>query len=113
MSFRLIVSNTVTIPVSGSMPDAAGKPSRFSFTLRAKRLSLSELRTMTDGVDDRTAPQFLLDNVQGWDNVLDDDGNLVPFSRDALEQMLEILGMAGLILSAYVEACGAKGAAKN
>lgn len=112
MSFRLTVSDTVTVPVNGNMPDAAGKPARFSFTLKARRLSLSELRSLTEG-DDRTAPQFLLDNVIGWEGVLDEDGNQVPFARAALEQMLEILGMASLILGAYVEACGAKGTAKN
>lgn len=112
MSFRLTVSDTVMVPISGTMPDASGKPTRFSFTLRARRLSVQELKALTEG-DDRTAPQFILDNVLGWDGVLDDDNNQVPFSAPMLEQMLQILGMASLILSAYVEACGAKGLVKN
>jgi hypothetical protein len=58
-------------------------------------------------------PELLADVVNGWDGVLDDDGNPVPFTPTNLAALLEIVGMAGVMFAAYLESCGAKGTAKN
>ena len=34
-------------------------------------------------------------------------------TESALHSLLDIVGMAGLVLKAYIEACGAKGKEKN
>lgn len=112
MAFRLYVSNTVTVPVAGKLPGADGKPSAFSFSLQAKRLGQSALKDLLDA-NTRTVPEVLQDVIAGWDGVLDDDGNQVPFTPANLTSLLEIVGMAGVIFAAYLDACGAKGAAKN
>jgi hypothetical protein len=112
MAFRLYVSNTITVPVAGKLPGADGKPAAFSFSLQAKRLSQSALRDIVDS-NQRTVPELLADVVTGWDGVLDDDSNQVPFTPANLAALLEIVGMAGVIFGAYLESCGAKGTAKN
>jgi hypothetical protein len=112
MAFRLYVSNTITVPVAGKLPGADGKPAAFSFSLQAKRLSQTALRDIVDS-NTRTIPELLSDVVTGWEGVLDDDNNQVPFTPANLSALLEIVGMAGVIFSAYLESCGAKGTTKN
>lgn len=112
MSFRLVVSDTITVPVAGRLPDAAGKMQPFSFSLKARRLPASELKAAVD-TSEVTVPEFLGGLVHGWNGVLDEEGRELPFSQEALGQLFEIVGMAGLAFGAYIEACGARGKEKN
>jgi hypothetical protein len=112
MSFRLVVSNTISVPVAGRLPDASGRAVPFSFTLTARRLPATELLSAIES-NDRTVPEFLDSVMLGWSGVQDDDGVELPFSASALNSLLDIVGMAGLVLKAYIEACGAKGKEKN
>jgi hypothetical protein len=45
--------------------------------------------------------------------VLDDQGAELAYSPAALEALLDIVGMSGLVFSAYIEACGVRGKEKN
>lgn len=112
MAFRLHVSNTVTVPVSGKLPGPDGKLAPFSFELQARRLQQSELREFVEQ-NTSTVPEVLAEVVTGWSKVLDDDGNEAPFTQAAFAQLMDIVGMSGLIFAAYLEACGAKGVQKN
>jgi hypothetical protein len=112
VSFRLVVSDTITVPVSGRLPDAAGRMQPFSFTLKARRLPASELRTAVEA-SDTTVPEFLAGLVHGWSGVLDDEGRELPYSPAALAQLFEIVGMAGIVFQAYIESTGARGKEKN
>lgn len=112
MAFKLVVSNTVAVPVAGRLPDASGRPVPFSFTLQARRLPAGELRQAIEA-NDRTVPEFLASLVEGWSGVQDDAGRELPFSAEGLNALLDIVGMAGVMFSAYLEACGAKGKEKN
>ena len=112
MSFRLVVSDTVAVPVAGSLQDANGRPSPFSYSLVCRRLPASELRAAIEA-NEATVPEFLASVVQGWNGLQDDSGQPLPYSPTALEQLLDIVGMASVAFSAYVQACGAKGKEKN
>lgn len=112
MSFRLVVSDTIQVPVAGRVPDAAGRMQPFSFTLKARRLPASELKAAVDA-SEVTVPEFLASLVHGWSGVLDDDGHELPHSSEAFARLMEIVGMAGICFAAYIEACGARGKEKN
>ena len=112
MSFRILVSNTVAVPVAGSIPDATGRATPFSFTLVCRRMPASELRQQIDA-NDQTVPEFVAGVCQGWSGVQDEGGQPLAYSGAALEQLLDVVGMAGLCFTAYVAACGAKGREKN
>ncbi len=112
MTFRLVVSDTITVPVAGRLPDAAGRPVPFTFSLTAKRLPAGELRAAIDA-NDRTVPEFLQSVIRGWSGVLDEQGAELPYSPAAFDALLDIVGMASLIFPAYIEACGVKGKEKN
>lgn len=112
MAFRLVVSDTITVPVSGRLPDANGRAVPFTFTLTARRLPAGELRAAVDA-NDRTVPEFLGSVIRGWSGVLDDQGAELSYSPAALDALLDIVGMSGLIFGAYIEACGVRGKEKN
>lgn len=112
MTFRMVVSDMVSVPVSGRLPDANGRAVPFSFTVLARRLPASELRTALES-SDRTVPEFLSSVMRGWSGVQADDGAELPYSQPALDALLDIVGMANLIFGAYIEACGVKGKEKN
>lgn len=110
MSFKLVVANKVRFSVKGVMPNEAGVFAPFEFTLEADRMGSTELQGLaTDAT--RTVADVLADKVKGWQGVTGPDGEPVPFGPEALGQLLDVVGMAPLVLGAYVAACGAK--AKN
>lgn len=110
--FRLKVSDTVVVPVSGSIPGEDGRAQPFAFTLRCKRLTAAAIKAELDN-DERTVADFLASVIEGWAGVADADGMELPFSRAALDELLAIVGMAGVCFTAYLSAVGAKGKAKN
>jgi hypothetical protein len=112
VSFRLAISDTITVPISGRLPGADGRMQPFSFTLKARRLPASELRAAVDA-SDTTVPEFLGGLVHDWSGVLDDEGREITFSAAALAQLFEIVGMAGVCFAAYIESTGARGKEKN
>lgn len=112
MAFRLVVSDTISVPVSGRMPGEAGRNNPFAFMLQCRRLAADELRTELNA-DDRTVPEFLTSVVQDWTGVQDADGRELPFTTAGLAELLNIVGMNAVILAAYIEACGVKGKEKN
>ncbi|MBL8351198.1 MAG: hypothetical protein JNL87_12910 [Burkholderiaceae bacterium] len=112
MAFKLVVSDTVTVPVKGSLPNAAGVAAPFAFSLQARRLQADALRDLAQD-NERTVAEFLASVVFDWSAVLGEDDKPAPFSEAGLAQLLNIVGMAGLAFTAYVEACGARGKEKN
>ena len=112
MAFRLVVSDTVTVAVQGKLPDGAGKLQAFSFGLVARRMPQSEL-SATLKMQDVSFGEWLAERITGWSGVLDEDGNEVPFTPPHLHALLDIVGMSSLIVTAYLESCGARGQQKN
>ena len=110
--FKLLVSDTITVPVAGRLPDAAGNFAPFSFTITARRLPADKMREVLLN-EELLTTDFLRSVIQGWASVMDEGGNQLEFSAAALDAMLNIVGMANLIYAAYIDACGVKGKAKN
>jgi hypothetical protein len=115
MAFKLVVSNTVEVPVKFTVNDG-GKTASFQFAVLANRLPADAFKALADDRSERTVAEFLAEQITGWRGqrlVVDDNGQPVEFSPDALAVMLSLVGLAGLVFEAYVLACGAQGKAKN
>ena len=112
MAFRLVVSDTVLVPVSGTIPDATGRKVPFAYTLTMRRMPAGELTAAVEA-NETSVPTFVAGLTSGWSGVLDDEGREIPYSEAGLAQLLDIFGMAGLAFRAYFEAAGAKGKEKN
>jgi len=110
--FKLVVSDTITVPVAGRLPDAAGNFTPFSFSLTCRRLPADKLRDVLTS-EDLLTTEFLRSVVQGWSSVMDEGGHPLEFSAGALDALLNIVGMGNLLYAAYLDACGVKGKAKN
>jgi len=107
MPFKLIVSNTVLVPVKGVINDAAGKSSPFSFSLTCQRLNADELKEALSS-SDTLVGDVVARVAQDWSGVLDEEGQPVAYSDLALKQLLNIPGVAALCFGAYIQAVGAK-----
>lgn len=112
--FKLAQSETFRWPVAWEEP-GDGKMVQVSFTAVFHRLTHSEITEIINGErgDDpqiTTARRLLA----GWgDDVLDADGDPLPFSTANVHQLLEVAGAPGAIIKAFFEAVSGKGARKN
>ena len=110
MGLKLVERNVVNVKVEGTLADDNGKPDRFDFTLQCKRMGADALKDAL--TDQQTLTKvFMADVTIGWKGVTDADGNQVGFDSAALNQLLDIPGMAGLAFNAYLEQQAVK--AKN
>lgn len=99
MKFKTAVGNIVQVPVKLSLRDGmVDKP--FSFTLTATRKTQEEI----EETPELSVKDFLLDVVSDWHGqrpVLLDNDEPAPFSREALDYMLKIPGVLGVVWVAY------------
>lgn len=112
MSFRLVISDTVTVSIKGELPDAAGVYRPFNYALTCRRMMADELRRLGDD-STRTLADVMADVARDWSGIVDEDDKPVAFSRAALDQLLNIPGMATLAFREYSAVCGARGKEKN
>ncbi|WP_119157432.1 hypothetical protein [Caldimonas tepidiphila] len=107
MAFKLVVSNTVAVPVKGVISDEAGKSVPFNFSLTCERLTAAELKSVIDSKETLVG-EVVQRVAQGWSGVLDAEGQPLPYSDAGLAQLLDIPGIASLCFGAYIQAVGAK-----
>lgn len=107
MAFKLVVSNTVSVPVKGVLTDAQGRAEPFAFQLVCKRLGAADLARAVDARD-KAVGEFLAEVVQGWSGVNDGDANAITYSDEALRQLLDVPGLAVLAFQAYLREVGAR-----
>jgi hypothetical protein len=114
MAFVLKQSATYTWPITLILPVDGGRREKHTFDGEFKRLPQTRINEIVrqaramergrlnedEGLEDQDAAIELL---AGWSNVLDDDGNEIPFSPKALDQLLEIPTVAGQIVRAWFE----------
>jgi len=115
MAYRLVVADVVQVPVKFSVADG-GRQAVFAFAFTAPRLPLEEFRALTEAESAETVDEFLMRKVTGWSGqrlVVDEAGEPVAFSAEALRCMLGLVGVAGVMFAAYLQACSAKGKEKN
>ena len=110
--YKTIVSNTVIVPVSGSIKNDERCPVRFKFELDCKRMTAEELKEALEG--GTTVKDVIRTVTTGWRDqrlVLEEgeDGKEVPadFCADSFDELLSIAGLALLCFNAYVKENGA------
>lgn len=129
MPFVLQTSGSYRWPMVFDMPIDGGRYRRETLELEFRRLPQSRVEEITavevdlqhairTGADNMrelmgTARIHASEIVCGWSGILEcDGGDEIPFSKSALDQLLEIPGMASLILQTYQESFP-KAKAKN
>jgi len=114
MAFVLKQSATYTWPITLILPVDGGRREKHTFDGEFKRLPQTRINEIVrqaramergrlnedEGLEDQDAAIELL---AGWSNVVDYDGNEIPFSAKALDQLLEIPTVAGQIVRAWFE----------
>ena len=110
MSFKLVVTDTVTVPVEGSIANAEGVFLPFSFDLICDRLPTDQLDA---AVAEKTLPDMMKRVTKGWNRVVGEDNAPVSFSPEGLAQAFSVIGVEGIALASYLKMCGAKGKEKN
>lgn len=110
MAFVLKKLNKLPVKVKGILPDEEGKPIKFDFTLHCKRKTQDEIDDIMK--DKKSAvKEFVREVVEGWDDVLEEDGIAASFSRERLDEQLNHPGLPLLIMHSYLEQVSAT--AKN
>jgi hypothetical protein len=100
MALKLKVARALVFPVKGELTLEDGSVGAFDFRLRAQRLDVEEIDARFKA--GATRGEFLAPLVQGWQDVLDEDGAPVAFSQEALADLLKIAGMATVAFNAYM-----------
>lgn len=104
--FRFAMSPTFWMKVQAEVTDPTGKDDRrvvATFELQVKRMLLDEWKTMlerarAEGVDDNTTMHEI---ITDWRGLVDaDSGEPIPFSKGALDQLLN-WGFGAAILQTY------------
>lgn len=116
MSYKLAIASILFFAVELRIQDE-GRTRTFKFELQAERLTQDQLTEELETHKDRPVAELLKLHVTGWRHqqlVLDEATNQpAEFSPAAFDSMLTVPGAAGVIFSAYVQACGAKGKLGN
>jgi hypothetical protein len=110
--FKLVVGNTVSFPVKGSITGPEGQEMPFDFTIKARR-DTSGVLDAALAERDRKTDAFMTERITGWTGVLGEGGEPVPFSPDALAQLFAFPGLANLCFTEYLQAVAARGKQKN
>jgi hypothetical protein len=114
MSFVLKQSATYTWPIPLIIPANGGRREKHTFDGEFRRLPqtrINEIVRMAKAMDrnrnndgeeleDQDAAKEVL---AGWSGVVDDDNKEIPFSDNALSQLLEIPTVAGQIIRAWFD----------
>ena len=103
MSISLKVSNIVTFNVKGSTKTESGSEQPFGFTLKAERLTQSEMLRIIRA--DEQVVEIMAEKVISWTGVKDGDQH-VEYSADLLRLLCENHPGLGIkAFNAYVAAC--------
>lgn len=106
MAFKLVNRNKLRVPVKGTLKDEDGKPVNFDFVLLCDRLSQAEIETVIKSSDE-PIKDFIHRVAQGWEAVLGEDGQPLPFEADNLDAVLDQAGMAVVCYQSYLKEVGA------
>jgi hypothetical protein len=113
MEFKLAIADKIGVKVKGTLTTETGADRPFEFVLVCNRKSNDEMKAVLSDKD-KTAQDFFAAEATGWRGqglVLTADDKPADFSSEALQQLLNISGMAALCWHSYVQQVGAT--AKN
>jgi len=107
MAICLVIDDKVKVPVKGFLSDSKGRSSKFEFALICRRQSQEEIdvQVQTEG---KKLSEIVQEVATDWEGVVGEDGKPVPFSQDALAQLLGIGNLSALAFTSYVKERGAK-----
>lgn len=117
MAFVLKQSASYKWPVTCRLPVDGGRFEKQTFEAVFKRLPqarINEIRTeaqrmvkaaeRSEAIEDGITDQSIAHEVLiGWSGILDDDGDEVPFSATACEQLLNVPMVASAVIEAYFD----------
>lgn len=106
MAYKLTISNIIDVPIKGSVKDGGSSVS-FNFTLCCKRLDTAAFREAFGPESKVLAREFLQSHVTDWRGqrlVTDDDGKPAGFAPEALDCLLDVVGMETICVNAYRDA---------
>jgi hypothetical protein len=112
--YKVNVSDTVLVPVEGTLADAQGNPQPFKFSLVCDRLTGEEKRKTMSSLVVSDIPKFFAQVTKGWRDqtlVQEEDGKPAEFCSEALDALFNIDGVGQLAFNAYSQESAAK--AKN
>lgn len=107
--FTLAIQNTAEVAVKFTLKDGKALKT-FAFTFTAERLEQDEISARLEDKEKKVR-DFMSEVITGWSGqrlVLDKDGEPAEFSREALDAMLNVAGVAVVLFNAYLKDCGAK-----
>jgi len=102
MAFKLVTRNKLRVPVKGSIADENGKPVPFSFVLLCDRITQSRVTEVLEDKDMKST-DFLQDVTNGWEGVLDANGQPIPFSAESFAEVMEQVGLPTVCFQAYLK----------
>lgn len=89
--FKVITQNPDTLkwPVVVEVPQDGGKTRKWEFTGTFKRLNADEKEALDKDIEDQTdwVERYVkktMGIMVGWEDVCDEDGNPLPYSRESL-----------------------------
>jgi benzoyl-CoA reductase/2-hydroxyglutaryl-CoA dehydratase subunit BcrC/BadD/HgdB len=106
MAFKLVVRKKLRVPVKGTLKDENGKPVSFNFVLICDRLTQTEIDEMIKDKEE-SVKDFVERVTVGWEDVLYDDGQPIPFDADNLAAVLETAGLPVVCYQTYIKEVGA------
>lgn len=105
----LAIENTTEVSVKFTLKE--GKVNKlFAFTFTATRLDQDEIQERLEDKE-RKVKAFMAEIITDWQGqrlVLDDAGQPADFSPEALEMLLNVMGVAVICFNAYFKDCGAR-----
>jgi hypothetical protein len=108
MAIKIIVSDTVSFKVKGSINDEKGIPQPFHFNLTCVRLNSDQVQEKLKSETEASFTDFMVDVIEDWSGVRDADDNVLSYNESNLRQLLRISGLARLTFQAYFAESGAK-----
>lgn len=117
MAFVLKQSASYTWPVTFKLPVDGGKYEKQTFDAEFKRLPQARIDEIQEAVQDRARSiannqepdspindRTVADEILiGWSNVLDADGDEIPFTATNKQTLLEVPALASAIIVAFFE----------
>ncbi|MCX8018548.1 MAG: hypothetical protein N2690_11710, partial [Rhodocyclaceae bacterium] len=80
----------------------------FDFSLTCMRLDADQIQAKLRGESDASVTDFLVDVVEDWAGVKDQDDKALPYSEANFRALCRIPGLAALIFRTYLMEVGAK-----
>jgi hypothetical protein len=103
--FKIAQTPTFWARVKGELPaEGGGQPLQVSFRMQFKRLTRTELNALTERmkIEEKDDAWFLEQIATGWDEVMGDDNEPLPYTPENLRRVLDVV-FAATPLSAFYD----------